>query len=158
MSRKVARRRRQGKPAPVAAAQRRQQRRKLRAAVAARIAQVVQETVQQALADEVTALLGRAPYLLRAPLVGLRADSANAFGFHRAEAPAGPRMSAGAMRPLLRPTIPPSAYGWTAALAPQPALLHTVRRRAERLPLRCCSCMGTAPLGCRSQFKHRPGP
>src|SRR5437763_14609665 len=70
MLQKVARRKRRGKPAAVAAEQRRKQQRKLQAALAARIAAVVQETFEQALADEVTARLGRPKHARRqaAPL------------------------------------------------------------------------------------------
>src|SRR5437763_467689 len=70
MLQKVARRKRRGKPAAVAAEQRRKQQRKLQAALAARIAEVVQETFEQALADEVTARLGRPKHARRqaAPL------------------------------------------------------------------------------------------
>jgi transposase-like protein len=65
MPEKVARRKRRGKPARVSGEQRRQQQRKLQAALAIRITQVVQETFEQALADEVTALLGRPKYARR---------------------------------------------------------------------------------------------
>jgi transposase-like protein len=59
MAQSVARRKRRGKPAPQSAERRRQQQRQLQRELAGRIGRVVQETLEQALADEVTALLGR---------------------------------------------------------------------------------------------------
>jgi hypothetical protein len=65
MAQRVPRRKRRGKPPAISAAQRRRQQRAVQAQVRARITQVVEQTVQQALADEVTALLGRAKYARR---------------------------------------------------------------------------------------------
>src|SRR5690349_13470984 len=91
MAQKVARRKRRGKPPRVAAEQRRRQQRRLRAVLDARISAVVQETLEQALADEVTALLGRPKHARRrtAPLrrAGARCAECQqdwAPGFYRA--------------------------------------------------------------------------
>ena len=62
MSTRVAGGKRRGKPAPVSAERRRAQQRRVRTALQEQITTLVQQTVEQALADEVTALLGRAPY------------------------------------------------------------------------------------------------
>ena len=59
MSRRVARRKRRGKPAAVSATRRQAQQRAVRARLTREITALVQQTVEQALADEVTALLGR---------------------------------------------------------------------------------------------------
>ncbi|HEY7068054.1 MAG TPA: hypothetical protein VII06_41770 [Chloroflexota bacterium] len=61
MSRRVARRKRRGKPVAVSAARRQRQQRAVRATLTQEITALVQRTVEQALADEVTALLGREP-------------------------------------------------------------------------------------------------
>jgi transposase-like protein len=70
MAGKVARRKRRGKPTRVAAEQRRRQQRRLQGVLDARIMALVQETFEQALSDEVTALLGRPKHARRqtAPL------------------------------------------------------------------------------------------
>ncbi len=65
MSTRVAGRRRRGKPAAVSAARRRAQQRAVRATLRQEITALVQQTVEQALAGEVTALLGRARYARR---------------------------------------------------------------------------------------------
>lgn len=66
MAQRVARRKRRGKPRAVSGARRRAQQRAVQAQLRAAIQRVVQETVQQVLGDEVSALLGRAPYQRRA--------------------------------------------------------------------------------------------
>jgi transposase-like protein len=66
MAQRVTRRKRRGKSPAVSGARRRAQQRAVQARLRAAITRVVQETVQQMLADEVTALLGRAPYQRRA--------------------------------------------------------------------------------------------
>lgn len=65
MATRVPRRKRRGKPRPVAAAQRRAQQRAVQQRLQADITHVVQQTLERALADEVTALLGRERYARR---------------------------------------------------------------------------------------------
>jgi hypothetical protein len=65
MSRRVARRKRRGKPVAVSAAGRRRQQRAVQAAIQAQITRVVPQALEQALADEVAELLGRAKYVRR---------------------------------------------------------------------------------------------
>jgi transposase-like protein len=65
VSTRVARRKRRGKPAKVSATQRYAQQRAVRAALSRQIATLVQQTLEQALAEEVTVLLGRARYVRR---------------------------------------------------------------------------------------------
>src|SRR4051812_22097600 len=65
VSTRVARRKRRGKPAQVSATQRHAQQRAVRAALSRQIATLVQQTLEQALAEEVTVLLGRARYVRR---------------------------------------------------------------------------------------------
>lgn len=65
MSRRVARRKRRGKPVAVSAARRRAQQRAVRAALTRQITVLVPQTVEQALAEEVTVLLGREKYVRR---------------------------------------------------------------------------------------------
>ena len=65
MGTRVARRKRRGKPAAVAAGQRRAQQRRVQQQLQTAIEQVVQQTLEQALMDEVTALLGRERYARR---------------------------------------------------------------------------------------------
>ena len=65
MSTRVARRKRRGKPAPVGAQRRRAQQQAVQAGLREQITALVRATLEQALADEVTALLGRDRYTRR---------------------------------------------------------------------------------------------
>jgi transposase-like protein len=122
MAQSVARRKRRGKPAPQSAERRRQQQRKLQRELAGRIGRVVQETLEQALVDEVTVLLGRPKHARRGEAPQRRAGATCAQCQHDW----APRFSrAGSYRRTLSTTV------------------ATVRLR---VPRESCGCGGQVPL------------
>jgi transposase-like protein len=122
MAQSVARRKRRGKPAPQSAERRRQQQRRLQRELAGRIGRVVQETLEQALADEVTALLGRPKYARRGEAPRRRAGATCA----QCQQDWAPRFSrAGSYRRTLSTTV------------------ATVTLRVPRVS---CVCGGQVPL------------
>ena len=122
MSTRVARRKRRGKPAPVSAAQRRAQQRAVQVALRQEITTVVQQTVEQALADEVTARLGRARYVRRRQ---------------------GPQRRAGAVCSQCQIDWAPR---FTRAGSYRRTLLTTAALVTLRVPRVSCVCGGTVPL------------
>src|SRR5215212_4197479 len=122
MAQSVARRKRRGKPPPRSAEQRRQQQQQLRRALEARIAPVVQAAFEEALADEVTVLLGRPKHARRGEAPLRRAGATCA----RCQQDWAPRFSrAGSYRRTLITTV------------------ATVRLRVPRVS---CVCGGQVPL------------
>lgn len=122
MSTRVARRKRRGKPAAVSAARRRAQQRAMRAALRQQITALVQQTVEQALADEVTALLGRGKYTRRR---------------------SGPQRRAGAVCSRCQLDWAPR---FTRAGSYPRTLLTLAAQVALRVPRVSCVCGGTVPL------------
>ena len=122
MAQRVPRRPRRGKPRPVDRARRRAQQRRLQAHLHAEISRVVQATFEQALADEISALLGRAKYTRRA---------------------AAPQRPAGAC-------CSACGHDWAPRLSragSYPRTLLTLRGLvALRVPRVSCVCGGQVPL------------